>query len=169
MIMGYLIFASAFLYIFGRMKWIGNLLFLSLQFQYLSMVFITKFTPMLGGLSQIKTVMGYNEIYGQEGFDLPKYSSLAVLNFNKQYDYNVNVMVALQAFGLVMYLAYNITYGKHVILCKKYGGNPYTSYRALSYGKFLEFFSWEFFMFWTIFNMPNQLLATILHTELPRA
>jgi hypothetical protein len=60
MILGYLILASAFLYIFGRMKWLGNLLFFSLQFQYLSMVIIPRFTPMLSGLSQIKTVMGYN-------------------------------------------------------------------------------------------------------------
>lgn len=60
MIMGYLILASAFLYILGRLKWMGNLLFLSLQFQYLSMVFIPRYNPMLAGLSQIKTVMGYN-------------------------------------------------------------------------------------------------------------
>lgn len=124
MIVGYLILASAFLYIFGRLKWMGNLLFLSLQFQYLSMVFIPRFTPMLGGLSYVKIVMGYNEIFGQEEFDLPKYTSLSVLYFNKRYDYNVNVMVALQAFGLAMYLAYNITYAKNVLLCKKYGGDP---------------------------------------------
>jgi hypothetical protein len=65
MIFGYLILGSAFLYIFGRLKWMGNLLFFSLQFQYLSMVIIPVYTPMLAGLSQIKTVMGYNEAFGQ--------------------------------------------------------------------------------------------------------
>jgi hypothetical protein len=168
MILGYLILASAFLYIFGRLKWIGNLLFFSLQFQYLSMVIVPRFNPMLSGLSTIKTVMGYNEIFGQEEFDLPKYASIGVLNFNKQYDYNVNVMVALQGIGLLMYVFYKVTYRNNELLCRKYGGDPEKSYRALPYGKILQFFSWEFFMFWTFFNMINQLTATILYTELPQ-
>ncbi len=77
-------------------------------------------------------------------------------------------MVSLQALALVLYLAYNITYNKNVLLCKKYGGDPEKSYRSLPYGKILQFFNWEFFMFWTIFNLPNQVLATILYTELPQ-
>lgn len=59
-IFGFLMFGSAFIFIFGRLKWMGNLLFFSLQFQYISMIVIQVFTPMLFGLSQIKTVMGYN-------------------------------------------------------------------------------------------------------------
>lgn len=65
MIFGYLILASTFLYIFGRLKWVGNLLFFSLQFQYLSMIIIPSFTPILNGFSQIKTILGYNEAMGQ--------------------------------------------------------------------------------------------------------
>lgn len=164
MALGYLILASAFLYIFGRLKWMGNLLFFSLQFQYLSIIIVPRFNPMFSGLSMVKTVMGYNEVYGQEEFDLPKYASVGVLNFNKQYDYNVNVMVALQALGLLMYLFYNITYRKNVVLCKKYGGDPEKSYCSLPYGRILQFFNWEFFMFWTFFNMFNQLTATVLYT-----
>jgi hypothetical protein len=59
-IFGFLILASACLYIFGRLKWVGNLLFFSLQFQYMSMVVIPKFTPILNGLGMIKALMGYN-------------------------------------------------------------------------------------------------------------
>lgn len=49
-ILGYLMLISAFLFIFGRLKWFGNLLFFSLQFMYLSMLFIPEFTPMLAGM-----------------------------------------------------------------------------------------------------------------------
>ena len=59
-IFSYLILFSAFLFIFGRLKWMGNLLFFSMQFQYLSMILIPHFNPMLAGLSQLKTVLGYN-------------------------------------------------------------------------------------------------------------
>jgi hypothetical protein len=67
---------------------------------------------------------------------------LGVLNFNKQYDYNVNVMVALQGLTLVMYIFYNCTYNRNVMVCKKYGGDPEKTYRALPYGKILAFFDW---------------------------
>jgi hypothetical protein len=52
--------ATAPLYIFGRLKWVGNMLFLSLQFQYLNMAILNHFTPMLSGLSYFKALMGYN-------------------------------------------------------------------------------------------------------------
>ena len=59
-VLGYLMLASSPLYIFGRLKWVGNMLFLSLQFQYLNMAILDHFTPMLSGLSYFKAVMGYN-------------------------------------------------------------------------------------------------------------
>ncbi len=49
-ILGYLMLVSAFLFIFGRLKWFGNLLFFSLQFMYLSMLYIPEFTPLLAGM-----------------------------------------------------------------------------------------------------------------------
>jgi hypothetical protein len=164
-VFGFLILASAFLYIFGRLKWVGNLLFFSLQFQYMSMILIPFFTPILSGLSQIKTVMGYNEALGQETFDLPKYKSFFVLNFNKKYDLNVNIMVALQGISLAMYVAYYITYNRNKTFCRKYGGDPDKTYRSTKHGKILQFFSWELFMFWTFYNMTEQITAMVLFTE----
>jgi hypothetical protein len=104
---------TAFLFIFGRLKWVGNLLFFSLQFQYISAAIIPKYNPILHGLAQMKPILGYNEALGVEEFDIPKYPVFAVLNFNKQYDYNVNVMVGLQIFALVMYIIYGVTYRKN--------------------------------------------------------
>lgn len=104
---------TAFLFIFGRLKWVGNLLYFSLQFQYISTVIIPKYNPILHGLTQMKPILGYNEALGIEEFDLPKYPGFTVLNFNKQYDFNVNVMVALQAFSLLMYIIYHVTYRKN--------------------------------------------------------
>ena len=59
-ILGYFMLASAPLYIFGRLKWVGNMLFLSLQFQYLNMIILDRFTPMIEGLSWFKYLTGYN-------------------------------------------------------------------------------------------------------------
>ncbi len=74
------------------------------------MLIIPSFTPMFAGLSQFKTVLGYSELYGQEDFDLPKYSSFNVLSFSKRYDYNVNIMISLQCLALFMNV---LTYRKN--------------------------------------------------------
>jgi hypothetical protein len=50
--------------------------------------------------------------------------------------------VALQGLTLVMYIFYNCTYNRNVMVCKKYGGDPEKTYRALPYGKILAFFDW---------------------------
>jgi hypothetical protein len=60
LVFGFMMLASSPLYIFGRLKWVGNMLFLSLQFQYLNMAILNKFSPMLSGLSYFKALMGYN-------------------------------------------------------------------------------------------------------------
>jgi hypothetical protein len=88
-----------------------------------------------------------------------------VLNFNKQYDLNVNIMVALQGLALVMYVIYYITYNRNKLVCRKYGGDPDKTYRSLKHGRILQFFNWEFFMFWTFFNMTEQITAMVLFTE----
>lgn len=44
----------------------------------------------------------------------------------------------------------------------KYGKNPEKYFVNTKLGKFLNFFNWEFFMFWTLFNMTNQILSTVL-------
>lgn len=35
-------------------------------------------------------------------------------------------------------------------------------------GKILSFFDWEFFMFWALFNMTEQIVAMVLYTQLPK-
>lgn len=74
------------------------------------MVIIPKFSPMQSSLSEIKPVMGYNEAFGAEDFDLPKYEAFWILYFNKDYFLNVNVMVTLPCFAIIMYVIYKIAY-----------------------------------------------------------
>lgn len=95
-------------------------------------------------------------------FDLPKYRSFYVLSFSKKYDFNVNIWVALQGIALVMYIIYHITYNRNKLICRKYGGDPDKTYRTTKYGKILQFFDWEFFMYWTFFNMTEQITAMVL-------
>lgn len=71
-------------------------------------------------------------------------------------------MVIIQGIALVLYVIYHITYRNNELLCKKYGGDPEKTYKALKYGRILIFFDWEFFMFWTFFNMTEQITAMIL-------
>jgi hypothetical protein len=75
-------------------------------------------------------------------------------------------MVALQALALVMYAIYIITYNRNKVLCRKYGGDPEKTYRSTKYGKLLQFFNWEFFMFWTFLNMTEQITAMVLFSEM---
>ena len=46
-VLSYLMLATAPLYIFGRLKWVGNMLYLSLQFQYINISILDRFTPMI--------------------------------------------------------------------------------------------------------------------------
>lgn len=59
-VFSFLILATVPLYLFGRLKWFGNMLFLSLQFQFFNLAILDVFTPMLAGLSYLKYIMGYN-------------------------------------------------------------------------------------------------------------
>jgi len=100
------------------------MLFLSLQFQYLNMGILNKFTPMLSGLSYFKALMGYNEINEFHQLDVPKYPAYHALNYNMTFKNNVNFMVSLQAFALLMYIIYYIFWRRNELTCKKYGGDP---------------------------------------------
>jgi hypothetical protein len=164
LIFGYMILATAPLYIFGRLKWVGNMLFLSLQFQYLNMGILHKLSPMLSGLSYFKAVMGYNELLGIHQIDIPKYPAFHALNYNMTFKNNVNFMVSFQVFALLMYIIYYIFWRRNELICKKYGGDPEKTFNSTRWGKFLSFFNWEFFMFWNIFNMTNQILGMILNS-----
>jgi hypothetical protein len=109
-IFGYLILGSSILFCFGRLKWMGNSLFFSLQFQYISTAYVVYFTPILSGFGELKMVMGWNEALGIEGQIFPMRHSLYLLRYSLWYDNNVNVMVTLQGFALIMYAIYSITY-----------------------------------------------------------
>ena len=123
-VLGYFMLASAPLYIFGRLKWVGNMLFLSLQFQYLNIVILDRFTPMIEGLSWFKYLTGYNELNGLRSYDKFKYKSFLVLGYNLSFENNVNFMVAFQVLGIVMYIVYYIFWRKNELVCKKFGGDP---------------------------------------------
>jgi len=161
-ILGYFMLASAPLYIFGRLKWVGNMLFLSLQFQYLNIVILDHFTPMIEGLSWFKYLTGYNELNGLRSYDKFRYKSFLVLGYNLSFENNVNFMVVFQALGILMYIIYYIFWRKNELICKKFGGDPEKTFNATKWGKFLNFFNWEFFMFWNFFNMTNEIVSIII-------
>ena len=124
LVFGFMILATAPLYIFGRLKWVGNMLYLSLQFQYLNMAILDKFTPMLSGLSYFKAVMGFNELLGTHQLDVPRYPAFHALNYNMTFRNNVNFMVSFQVLALLMYIIYYIFWRRNELTCKKYGGDP---------------------------------------------
>lgn len=88
------------------------------------MAVVERFTPMLIGLSYFKEVMGYNNVETLNIFSITKYPSIYALNYNTQFDHNVNFMVTAQALGIVMYIIYYIAWRRNELLCKKYGGDP---------------------------------------------
>lgn len=109
--------------------------------------------------------MGWNQVLGVEHHLLPERHSLYLLNYSIWYDFNVNIMVALQAIALVLYVIYRITFNMKKKECIKYGGDVETIYNSTKYGKILSFFTFQFFIFWTFFNMINQLVAIALIPE----
>ena len=59
-IIGYVILGSSLFWLFGRMRWMGNAMFFSLQFMFISMAIVDDFNPMMASLGQLKAVTGYN-------------------------------------------------------------------------------------------------------------
>ena len=51
---------SAIMFMFGDMKWMGNLLFFSLQMEWFAMAWLDEFEPMMAAIGEMKRVMGYN-------------------------------------------------------------------------------------------------------------
>lgn len=141
-VVSYLMLASAPLYIFGRLKWVGNMLFFSLQFQYLNLCILDSFTPMIEGLSWFKYLTGYNELLGIRDFDQFKYKSYLVLGYNLDFERNVNFMISFQVLAIVMYIIYSIFWRRNELFCKKFGGDPEKTFNSTKWGKFLSFFNW---------------------------
>jgi hypothetical protein len=77
--------ATAPFFIFGRLKWVGNMMFLSLQFQYINMIIINKFSPMLSGLSYFKAVMGYDGLIDNNPLLIPNYPSFYALSYSSYF------------------------------------------------------------------------------------
>lgn len=142
LVFGIVILSTSLLYIFGRQKWVGNMLFLSLQFHYFNMAIIDKFSPMFGGISYFKILMGYNDFGVLNMFSLTKYPSLYGLSYTRDFDYNVNFMVGFQVLGLLMYVIYYIAWRRNAVNCKRYGGDLDKSFQSTKLGKFLSFFNW---------------------------
>ena len=90
-----------------------------------------------------------------------------MLYFYKDYLMNVNIMVVLPCFALMMYAVYKIAYNYNKAQCIQFGGDPDKSFRSKKIYRILSFFDWEFFMFWNFFNMAEQIVAMILFSENP--
>ena len=129
------------------------------------MAILYRFSPMLSGLAYFKNLMGYNGLVPFDTFSIPKYPSFYAMAYNTAFDQNVNFMVIFQALGIVMFIIYYIAWRRNQLICKKYGGDPDKTFQSNRVGKFLQFFNWEFFMFWNLFNITNQILAMILVSE----
>ena len=58
--------------------------------------------------------MGYNEVLGQEQYNVPSIKTLYPMGFSRMYDKNCNIMVAVQCAAFLLYLLYRITLAYHV-------------------------------------------------------
>ena len=88
------------------------------------MAFIDSFTPIMSSISRLKGLTGYNEIIGLNDFDVPKYTTFYNLRYGTLFTRNVNFMVSVQCFAIVMYIIYRIAFKRCESRCKKTGKDP---------------------------------------------
>lgn len=120
LIFSYIILASSILFCMNKFKWIGNSMFLSLQFMYLSMTVLDYLTPMQVAFAKTKMVTGYNELLGVYSSVLPSsQNSLFFFDYSIYFDFNVNFMLSMQGFAIVMYAIFAIVYFLNKRKCQK--------------------------------------------------
>jgi hypothetical protein len=69
------------------------------------------------GLGEVKNIMGYNGVIGQYDLIHPKLRVLMQMGYSPYFEYNVNIMSAVQVLALVLYGIYALV---HYICMKKY-------------------------------------------------
>lgn len=129
---------------------------------HLSVLLMNKFTPMLSGLAGTKYAMGYNDAIGKYQDWHPRQPIVYLLGFSILYEHNVNIMMAVEGFAIIMYCIYALTY---LYNKRKYRGTQtdyHYEYKQTKHGKFLSLFKFEFLMFWTFFNMQQFIVAELV-------
>ena len=82
------------------------------------------------------------------------------MGYSVAYEYNFNIMVIFQGVALLLYGLYRFVYWHHQRSLEK--GETEEVFEASKKGKFFGLFTFDFFVYWTLINMNQILIGTVV-------